>query len=88
MGRGAEKVCGCPETITYEYIFSIMRKIIIIGTLHAGLTPNQELKEFLEYTKPTQVLVEILEEDLHQKKLDSYPSEMVYTLKWAKQNYN
>ena len=28
-----------------------MRKIIIIGTLHAGLTPEKELKKVLENNK-------------------------------------
>jgi len=61
-----------------------MREIIIIGTLHAGLTPKQELKKFLEDVKPDQVLVEMAEEDLRKNRIDSYPPEMVYTFKWSR----
>jgi len=61
-----------------------MRKIIIIGTLHAGITPKNELKKYLDYAKPDQVLVEIAEADLRRDRLDSYPTEMVYALNWAR----
>lgn len=44
-----------------------MLKIIIIGTLHAGLTPVKELEgEFIEY-KPDQILVEIAANDIKNK---------------------
>ena len=60
-----------------------MRKIIIVGTLHAGLTPEDELKEVLEKFNPDQVLVEIIQKDIDNKKFDSYPSEMIFAYKWA-----
>ncbi len=63
-----------------------MRKIIIIGTLHAGLTPENELKEVLEKYSPDQLLVEIVEEDVKKEKFDSYPPEMIFVYKWAKKN--
>lgn len=61
-----------------------MRKIIIIGTLHAGLTPNKELQKILAKYNPAQVLVEIAHEDLNNTKFEFYPSEMVFAYNWAK----
>ena len=51
-----------------------MRKIIIIGTLHVGLTPDNELKEVLEEYNPDQILVEIDEKDLGKKKFLQSPN--------------
>lgn len=63
-----------------------MKKIIIIGTLHAGLTPENELKEILEKSNPDQLLVEIAKEDIKKGKLGFYPPEMVISYTWAKKN--
>ncbi len=63
-----------------------MKKIIILGTLHAGLTPEDELKEVLEEYNPHQLLIEIAEEDIKNGKFDSYPPEMVFAYNWAKKN--
>ena len=63
-----------------------MRKIIIIGTLHAGLTPENELKEVLEKYNPNQLLIEIAEEDIKNREFYSYPLEMVFAYDWANKN--
>jgi pheromone shutdown protein TraB len=60
------------------------RKIIVIGTLHAGITPNNELKEVIESFKPNQLLVEIVNDDIIKNDLSSYPPEMVFAYEWAK----
>ena len=61
-----------------------MKKVIIIGTVHAGSTPNKELKKVLEKYKPDKILVEIAQTDIRNKKIKSYPSEMQFTYNWAK----
>mgnify|MGYP001612470089 CR=1 FL=1 len=61
-----------------------MRKIIIIGTFHTGLTPNKELKEVLEEIKPDQLLVEITEREIKNDNLRKYLPEMVFAYRWAK----
>jgi len=63
-----------------------MNQIYIIGTLHAGWTPDKELQEELEKIKPDQLLVEICDSDLQDNKLDDYPPEMVFAYQWAKEN--
>ncbi|PIZ54776.1 hypothetical protein COY25_01780 [Candidatus Uhrbacteria bacterium CG_4_10_14_0_2_um_filter_41_7] len=62
------------------------RKIIVIGTLHAGITPNNELKAVIESFKPDQLLVEIANDDITKNDLSSYPSEMIFAFEWAKSN--
>ena len=59
------------------------REIIVIGTVHEGWTPNKELKDVLEKIKPTQILVEITQEDINNDKFENYPPEMVFAHKWA-----
>ncbi len=63
-----------------------MKRIIVIGTLHAGLTPNSELEQVLEKHKPDQLLLEISQEDIEFENVDSYPPEMVFAYKWAIHN--
>lgn len=63
-----------------------MRNIIIIGTLHEGLTPESELFEELEKNNPSQVLVEITDEDVKSENFSSYPPEMQSTYSWAKKH--
>lgn len=63
-----------------------MKKIIIIGTLHAGITPNEELGLVFEKYKPDQILVEMLNDDIANNNIDDYPPEMVFALSWAKMN--
>jgi hypothetical protein len=63
-----------------------MLKIIIIGTLHADLTPVKELEsEFIKY-KPDQILVEIAEGEIKNENILKYPPEMIFTYNWAKKN--
>ena len=62
------------------------RKIIIIGTLHAGITPNNELKEVIEKFNPDQLLVELANDDIIKNDLSSYPPEMIFAFEWAKNN--
>lgn len=62
------------------------RKIIVIGTLHAGITPNNELKETIESFQPDQLLIEIANDDIVKKNLSLYPPEMIFTFEWAKNN--
>ena len=61
-----------------------MRKIIIIGTLHLGLTPNKELREVLDEIKPDQLLVEINERDIKNNNFKKYIPEMVFAYRRAK----
>lgn len=63
-----------------------MIKIIIIGTLHAGITPNDELEEVIEKFKPNQLLIEMASDDVAKNNLGDYPLEMVFAFKWAKNN--
>lgn len=63
-----------------------MQKIIIIGTLHAGITPNSELKKVLREYMPDQILVEIQERDIINNNIDNYPPEMIFALRWARIN--
>jgi hypothetical protein len=63
-----------------------MPKIIIVGTLHGGITPNNELKEVLEELNPDQLLVEMKNKGLIDNKTEEYPSEMIFVYNWAKEN--
>jgi hypothetical protein len=62
-----------------------MQKIIVIGTLHAGLTPNSELEELLNKYKPDQLLIEMRDEDLKKGHIKLYPREMQFAYRWGKQ---
>ena len=64
----------------------MLRKIIVIGTLHAGITPNNELKDVIESFEPDQLLVEIVNDDIVKNDLSSYPPEMIFAFEWAKSN--
>lgn len=63
-----------------------MRKIIIIGTLHVGLTPKNELQELLDRFKPDQLLVELSNDDIINDKIGLYSDEMLFAYDWAKDN--
>ena len=63
-----------------------MRKLIVIGTLHAGLTPEEELIEAIKKCSPNQLLIEIAEKDIKKNKIEAYPSEMIAAYKWAIKN--
>jgi pheromone shutdown protein TraB len=62
------------------------RKIIVIGTLHAGITPNNELKAAIESFEPDQLLLEIANDDIVKNDLSPYPPEMIFAFEWAKSN--
>ena len=63
-----------------------MLKIIVIGTLHAGSTPNEELKQIFDDYGPTQILVEISQGDIDKNNISEYPPEMIFAYEWAIQN--
>lgn len=64
-----------------------MRKIYIIGTIHSGYTPDEELREVLEELDPDQVLVELPSESFEElEEGEVYPSEMVFAHNWAQEN--
>lgn len=63
------------------------RKIIVIGTLHAGITPNDELREAIEGFKPDQLLIEIANDDIAKNNISLYPPEMIFALRWAKSKH-
>lgn len=62
------------------------RKIIVIGTLHAGITPNNELEAVIKSFQPDQLLVEIANDDIVKDDLSLYPPEMIFAFEWAKNN--
>jgi hypothetical protein len=61
-----------------------MRKIYLIGTLHAGWTPARELTEVLGRLQPTQILVELKNSAVRRKTKPAGPPEMIAALKWAR----
>ncbi|NTW75990.1 MAG: hypothetical protein HGB34_03755 [Candidatus Moranbacteria bacterium] len=60
--------------------------ITIIGTLHAGFTPEAELRAIIERYRPDLVLVEIVQEDIDSRNISDYPPEMVFAYRWAVEN--
>ncbi len=63
-----------------------MTEVILIGTLHAGLTPNKELEEVILSLSPNKILVEICQDDIDKDNLKEYPEEMVFALNWSLKN--
>ncbi len=63
-----------------------MQRVVIIGTLHLGLTPLNELKSTLETLKPNQVLVELPQNIEDKIKTESSSNEMVFAANWAQIN--
>ena len=63
-----------------------MKKIIIIGTLHGGWTPKNELEEVLKSLNPDKVLVELSREELLRSREDSIRDEMFVAYDWATEN--
>lgn len=61
-----------------------MKKLIIIGTLHGGLTPSEELIAEIERHRPDRVLVEIAKDDIKNVTLAKYPPEMIAAYEWAR----
>lgn len=62
--------------------YTLDMQIFVIGTLHLGLTPLDELKEVLEDISPDQILIE-LPRGTHGV---GGPDEMVYAKQWARDN--
>jgi uncharacterized protein (UPF0335 family) len=60
-----------------------MSNLIFIGTLHGGLTPEQELIKIVEGFQPSILLVEINQEDVENKNTKEYPEEMQAILQWG-----
>ncbi len=64
-----------------------MKKIIIIGTIHGGSTPKEELEEVLNNINPDQVLVELSYEELNNRpRENSIRDEMFAAYDWAVRN--
>ncbi|NTW30889.1 MAG: hypothetical protein HGA33_06410 [Candidatus Moranbacteria bacterium] len=60
--------------------------ITIIGTLHAGFTPEAELRAIIERYHPDLVLVEMAQEDMESGNIAGFPPEMVFACRWAVEN--
>jgi len=64
-----------------------MKTITLVGTLHGGLTPKNELEEVLEGLKPDQLFVELTPNELKEiENTKSIRDEMIFALRWAKKN--
>lgn len=63
-----------------------MAELIFIGTLHCGFTNNDELKKIILYNDPDYIFVEIFEQDIQNKKITSYPEEMIFVVQFADEN--
>lgn len=63
-----------------------MKEIIIIGTLHGGWTPKDELEEVLKTINPDKVLLELSLEELLRPREQSIRDEMFAAYDWAVQN--
>ncbi len=62
-------------------------EVSFIFTSHSML-PNaeKELEEILGSLNPDSIFIEISPENLQSNKIDGYPLEMVFAMKWAKKN--
>lgn len=63
-----------------------MKEVIIIGTLHGGFTPKEELKELLSSINPDKVLVELSPEELARPVVKSTRDDMFTAYDWATGN--
>lgn len=63
-----------------------MKNVIFIGTLHAGLTPHNELAELLDFFRPELLLLEMVQNDMNHANIDTYPDEIVFAFYWGKEN--
>jgi len=66
------------------YDFGMGKEIIIIGTLHGGFVPHDELEQILEELKPDQIFVELTQKEVDE--IDSgksFRDEMVAAFYWA-----
>lgn len=60
--------------------------LVFIGTLHNNFTPKDELIEIIESFHPSQLLVEITQQNLDTNNTDKYPPEMQAVFAWAIKN--
>jgi len=59
-------------------------RVIVIGTIHLEWTPKDELWQVLDDINPDQVLVELSQEELHERpRNDSIRDEMFAAYDWA-----
>ncbi|MEX1027355.1 MAG: hypothetical protein WD049_05020 [Candidatus Paceibacterota bacterium] len=63
-----------------------MQEIILIGTIHSGWTPVDELRQVLAEQQPDKVLVELSPEELKRSREDSIRDEMFTAHDWAVEN--
>jgi hypothetical protein len=61
--------------------------LVFIGTLHCGLTPEDELIELIGSFHPSRLLIEITQQDLESSNTMKYPPEMQAALAWAKSKH-
>ena len=64
----------------------MLTNLHFIGTLHAGLTPNQELESVIIEISPSLIMVEIAQQDIEEENISDYPPEMIFTYEFAKRN--
>ena len=62
-----------------------MREIYVIGVIH-NLVSEKETIDVLEKFNPDQVMIEVLEEHLKNKKFKEYGKEFFHAYKWCKKN--
>lgn len=56
-----------------------------IGTIHCGITDNDELIEIINNLNPEFILIEMVQEDIDNNTIENYPDEMKYVLNWCKE---
>ena len=59
-------------------------KMVVIGTLHGGVTPFEELEELFEQYRPTQLFIEMVQKDVEKGRIKKYHEEMQRAYRWAK----
>jgi pheromone shutdown protein TraB len=64
-----------------------MKNMYVVGTLHQGCVPEEELVDVLESFKPDQLFLELPDEPLEDiVKSGDIRDEMIYAYQWAKKN--
>jgi len=60
-----------------------MQRVVVIGTLHLGLTPKSELKKTLDELDPDQLLVELPADKSVRVDAAAHSDEMQFAANWA-----
>ncbi len=60
-----------------------MREILLLGTLHGGLTPKNELRSILESVVPDQLFVELTPNEITND--SPFRDEMIFAYQWGKE---